>query len=168
MLMGGHPNSLGRTLEAVEIVLADAARLPALFECYASQDPVVRLRTSNALNRIARIQPEWLVPYLDRLLNRVSKIDQASTQWTLATLFQLLESWMTPSQKAKARGIMQHNLAQHSDWIVLNTTMETLALWSANDPRLKRWLLSELNRLRNDKRGSVSRKAVKIAARLTS
>jgi len=29
MLTGGHPNLLGRTLEVVELVLADAKRLPA-------------------------------------------------------------------------------------------------------------------------------------------
>lgn len=168
MLTGGHPNSLGRTLEVVELVLADAGRLAALFDCYASQEPVVRLRTSNALKRIARVQPAWLLPYLDRLLSRVSTIDQASVQWSLATLFQLLESWMSPAQKTKARGIMQRNLTHHDDWIVLNTTLETLALWSVNDPRLKRWLLPELNRLKSDKRGSVSRKAAKIMARLTS
>ncbi len=137
MLTGGHPNSLGRTLEVVELVLADTGRLPALFDCYASADEVVRLRTSNALKRIARARPELLLPWLERLLEQVSKIDQASTQWTLATLFQLLESGMSPQQKARAIAILQANLANHHDWIVLNTTMETLAKWALNDLPLK-------------------------------
>lgn len=166
MLSGGHANSLGRTLEVVALVLDDAGRLSALFDCYASADEVVRLRTSNALKRIARERPEWLLPWLDRLLEQVSKIDQASIQWTLATVFLLLESAMNPQQKAGASAIMQANLENYNDWIVLNTTMETLAKWALDDPRLKNWMLPRLRQLAKDKRGSVRRKAVKMTALL--
>ncbi|WP_420640681.1 hypothetical protein [Candidatus Leptofilum sp.] len=67
MLKGGHPNSLGRTVVVVEMVLADRARVGELYTCYQSEDAVVRLRTSNALKRISSEQPEWLVPHLERL-----------------------------------------------------------------------------------------------------
>jgi len=166
MLGGGHPNSLGRTIEVVDQLLSDQARLTELFDCYDSQDALVRMRTSNALKRICRAQPELLVSYLDRLLQRVSQIDQASAQWTLATLFSLLEPWMDSRQKTRACKIMQLNLECSDDWIVLNTTMDTLALWAARDSELKSWLLRRLQKLKHDKRGSVARKASKIATRL--
>lgn len=166
MLSGGHPNSLGRTLDVVALVLADKSRLKALFDCYRNADPVVRMRTSNALKRICRAEPECLVPWLDHLIAKVSRIEQASAQWTLATLFQLLEAYMRTEQKNRARRIMQTNLEHFHDWIVLNTTMDTLAAWSERDKRLKSWLLPRLQRLRHDKRGSVARKAAKISARL--
>ena len=38
MLTGGHPNSLGRTKEVVEIVLADHSRFEELYRCYTSVD----------------------------------------------------------------------------------------------------------------------------------
>ncbi len=167
MLSGGHPNSLGRTIEVVERVLADKSRLAELFDCYDSQDAVVRLRTSNALKRICRAEPESLVSYLDRLLERVSQIDQASAQWTLATLFLLLAPWMDSQQRKKSRQIMQRNLERSQDWIVLNTTMDTLAQWAEQDLDLKSWLQLQLPKLRHDKRSSVARKAVKISTRLS-
>ena len=167
MLSGGHPNSLGRTVEVVEQVLADQKRLTELFDCYTSTDATVRLRTSNALKRIARSRPECLATYLDRLINHVAKLDQASAQWTLATLFHLLESWMTSTQKMQSTAIMQLNLTASSDWIVLNTTMETLTEWAQADPKLKFWLLPHLARLGCDKRGSVSRKAGKMTSLLS-
>jgi hypothetical protein len=37
MLTGGHPNSLGRTVEVVELVLADRALLGELYACYRSE-----------------------------------------------------------------------------------------------------------------------------------
>lgn len=166
MLSGGHPNSLGRTLEVVARVLAAPERLPDLFDCYTSPDEVVRMRVSNALKRISGEQPELLLPWLDHLLGQVSKIEQASAQWTLATIFEKLEFGMSPGQKSGATAVMQANLENCHDWIVLNTTMETLASWARNDARLKTWLLPRLQRLATDKRGSVSRKAVKMTALL--
>ena len=64
-LTGGHPNSLGRTIEVVDTVLADQSKLDELFNCYFSDDEVVRLRTSNALTRVSRKEPEWLTPYIE-------------------------------------------------------------------------------------------------------
>ncbi len=168
MLTGGHPNSLGRTLEVVDIVLADSGRLEDLVQCYFSSDEVVRLRTSNGLKRVTKEHPEWLVPYIDQLTDEISKIDQASIQWTLANLFDMLESRMSADQKQKAQAIMQSNLANHTDWIVLNNSMQVLADWSNNDPELVKWLLPHLERLSGDGRKSVSKRATKLLAKLNS
>ena len=50
-LSGGHPNSLGDTVKVVEEVLKQPKRFKELFDCYLSDDEVVRLRTSNAMKR---------------------------------------------------------------------------------------------------------------------
>ncbi len=164
MLSGGHPNSLGRTIEVVDVVLAQPVLLSPLVDCYRSEDAVVRLRTSNALKRITREQPELLVPFIDRLVGDIAEIDQDSTRWTLATLYELLESRMTEPQMQKARAIMQANLDCCNDWIVLNRTMETLAHWALADKRLKSWLLPRLERIATDKRKSVAKKRLKCKA----
>ncbi|NKC11925.1 MAG: hypothetical protein GKR94_06895 [Gammaproteobacteria bacterium] len=166
LLAGGHPNSLGRTLEVVALVLADKRRLEPLYRCYFSADEVVRLRTSNALKRVSREQPQWLVPYIDKLIGEVGNIEQASAQWTLANLLQTLTPFMDTAQKTGALKLMQRNLAQHSDWIVLNNTMQTLAAWAIEDEALRQWLLPHLERLSGDSRKSVAKKAVKFAAAL--
>lgn len=164
MLTGGHPNSLGRTVELVDIVLANPARLIDLYNCYFSTDEVVRLRTSSALKRVTQQQPDWLIPYIDRLISEISHIDQASTQWTLATLFDMLQSRMNPDQAHAALEIMKHNLATHTDWIVLNTTMQVLFDWSKKDGVLRQWLIPHLERLSVDGRKSVAKRAVKLLA----
>lgn len=48
-LKGGHLNSLGNTIEIVEEVLAENELFNELFNCYFSDDELVRLRTSNAM-----------------------------------------------------------------------------------------------------------------------
>lgn len=166
-LTGGHPNSLGNTIEVVEEVLADNSLFDELFNCYFSSDEVVRLRTSNAIKRVTKVNKPLLLPYIDRLIKEISQINQASTQWTLAQLFDTLEKDFSDSQKAQALEIMKKNLANHDDWIVLNTTMDSLGIWARKDPSLKNWMLPHLERISTDPRKSVSKKANKILAQLS-
>ncbi len=166
VLTGGHPNSLGRTVEVVDAVLAAPERFADLFGCYASDDPVVRLRTSNAMKRIAAQRPELLVPYIDRFIAQVGAIDQASARWTLAQLFAALARFMTPEQRVAAQILMQRNLSECTDWIVLSTTMETLTEWAADDSGLAEWLRPRLDSLSHDDRRSVAKRARKLLATL--
>jgi hypothetical protein len=166
MLTGGHPNSLGRTIEVVDIVLSNSARLSDLYNCYFSVDEIVRLRTSNAIRRISLENPEWLVPYINKLIFEISKINQASAQWTLADLFQTLSVFMSETQKTSAKKILQDNLENYTDWIVLNNTMDVLGKWATKDSILKEWLLPHLERLALDPRKSVAGPAKKIKTAL--
>ena len=59
-LKGGHPNSLGNTLEVVDAVLGNTDKMEDMFLCYQSDDETVRLRTSNAFKRIFRAKPIYL------------------------------------------------------------------------------------------------------------
>ncbi|MEM6342411.1 MAG: hypothetical protein AAF927_00975 [Bacteroidota bacterium] len=166
-LKGGHPNSLGETVEIVAEVLAEPDTFAELFACYFSEDETVRLRTSNAMKRIGKAQKNILIPYIDRFLEEVSQIEQASAQWTLSQLFQLLEQDMQDKQRQKAEAIMRHNLATHQDWIVLNTSMDTLGKWAKKDSTLKEWLIPHLERLANDTRKSVAARANKTLQKLS-
>ena len=163
-LSGGHPNSLGNTVAVVDDVLAHPGRLEQLYGCYFADDATVRLRTSNAMKRIAEARPELLLPYLDRLLSEISLIEQASAQWTLAQLLLTYTDELNEKQLATAKGLLQRNLAQSSDWIVLIQTATTLAEWAGEDQELNDWLIPQLLALENDPRKAVSRRATKLLA----
>ena len=160
-LAGGNPNSLGNTVEIVEEVLREPARFDEFFNCYFSKDEVVRLRVSNGMKRICAVNSPLIVPYIDRFLDDIAQIEQASTKWTLAQLFLMLDTDLTENQKTKAKQILKENLITESDWIVLNQTMETLGKWSKDDKELKAWIQPHLRVLAADTRKSVSKKALK-------
>ncbi len=166
MLSGGHPNSLGRTLDVVDVVLADRSRLDDLYRCYFSDDEVVRLRVSSAMKRVTTEHPDWTLGFIDGLQSDVAAIDQASTQWTLALLFDLMVDLLTPQQRSRAVEIMQDNLAERSDWIVLNNSMKVLGRWAEADPGLAQWLLPHARRLTRDERKSVAANAHKLLEHL--
>jgi len=166
-LSGGHHNSLGNTEQVVEFVLKNPSRFEELFNCYFSKDELVRLRVSSAVKRITKAQKQIVIPYVDRLLKEITQIDQASTQWTLAALFLLLQKELTLKQKKIAEEHMKHNLIHHKDWIVLNTTMETLFEWAKKEEDLKLWLSPQLILLETDSRKSVSKRASKYLVALS-
>lgn len=166
LLTEGHPNSLGNTVRVVDAVLVHPEWFPELFACYASDDEVVRMRVSNAMKRIARAKKALLVPYIDRFLNEVSRIDQASARWSLAQLFLLLQNDMLPEQRLKATDILIHNLNTQSDWIVLNMTLETLGHWAQKDASITESILPRVQELLKDPRKSVQKKASKTMALL--
>ena len=166
MLSGGHHNSLGRTEEVTALVLADRTRLEELIGTYSSKDELVRLRVSGAVKRVTIAHPDWTIDFMDHLQSDIAAIDQPSTQWTLALIFDLTKNLMSGTQKQRAVDIMKSNLQSHLDWIVLNNSMKVLFDWSAEDPNLAAWLKPQLERLTTETRKSVAGRARKLLAKL--
>jgi hypothetical protein len=146
----------------VEVILANPAELEQLYQCYFSADEVVRLRVSNAMKRVWREHPDWLVPYIDRFISEIALIQQASTQWTIAQLFLELESYLSVTQRQQATAIVQKNLQTFDDWIVIINSLQTLGEWAKSDAELADWLLPHLLRFQADSRKSVASNATKI------
>ena len=78
-----------------------------------------------------------------------------------------LHDSLSEEQKEKAVGVLQRNLQTSGDWIVLNSTMQTLGGWAREDEALRKWLEPQLVRLSQDDRKSVARKAKKLRTGLT-
>ena len=107
-LRGGDPRSLGRAEEIVGVVLKDPRRVDELFECQFSDDELVRMRGSDALENVCRQRPDLLEPYIDRLLVQVSRIEQPSVQWHLAQM--LAEIPLDGRDRRRAIAILKRNL----------------------------------------------------------
>ena len=103
MLSGGHPNSLGRTSDAVGIVLADPDRLGELFATMADPEELVRMRVGGALDKICRERPSWFVPHIERLLDELGNIDQPSVQRHVARAILMRWTSMTWTRTSSRR-----------------------------------------------------------------
>ncbi len=67
-LSGGDRRSIGRSNEVVAEVLTRPALLRHVFEGLAGDDPVLRMRAADALEKITAQRPELLQPFKTRLL----------------------------------------------------------------------------------------------------
>jgi hypothetical protein len=119
ILCGGDPRSLHGVDKVIAAALADPSALEALFECLFCADAVVGMRAGDALEKIARIQPEALAPFTRRLLSDVVDVDQPSIQWHLAQI--LTEIELTAQQRQRAIAILKRNLERYEDWIVITS-----------------------------------------------
>lgn len=166
-LREGRPNTLGRTVDVAQAVLADRDRLGELLDCYHDADEWVRLRASNALKRVCSEQPLWVVSWVDRLLDELPPLRQPSAQWTLAQLLRSLRPHLTQTHVARGTSVMEHHLRESEDWIVLNQKMRTLVSWAEHDAALADRLRLRLQVLTRDRRGSVSGNARRGLTTLT-
>ncbi len=125
LAVGGHANSLGRASEVLDIVLHDSSRLEELYQCISADDAWVRMRAIDTFEKVARLHPEWLTPYVDKLLSEYGDSTQASIQWHLAELFTELP--LTSAQQNSAVTWLSERLATiEVDWIVAVNCMKAI------------------------------------------
>ena len=167
MLGGGHPNSLGRTVEVVEIILNNKEKMSELFECYSSDDETVRLRVSSAFKRIFRQNRHWFIEYIDRFQQLIPTLKQPSAEWTLAQLHLEMEDLLSEEQIRNAIEITKLQLIESEDWIVIIQSLNFLQHIAKKDDLLKNWLIDRLTVIAKDKRKSVKKRAKTILQSFT-
>ncbi len=161
-LSGGDPRSLGRANEIAQIVLKSPRRTQELLECIFSDDEAVRMRGSDALEKVCRERPALVVPFTERLLADVSRIDQPSVQWHLAQM--LSELPLDGKGRRRAIAILRRNLGRYDDWIVVNLTIEALAVFARQSPRMWPSFSKLLLTYVRSPHRSVARRASKLLA----
>lgn len=165
LMAGGHANSLGRVNEVVEVVLGNERRLNELYDCMFNDDAWVRMRAADALEKICRKQPDWLLLYIDKFANELSTSDQPSIQWHLAQIYR--EVTLTEEQKHLAIGWLKDLLSSKEiDWIVAANAMDTLVTFTKDGSFSVAKMTSLLEIQQQHKSKSVVRRASKLLEEL--
>jgi len=167
LMTGGHANSLGRVNEVIEVVLHDQSRLDELYACLFEDDAWVRMRAADALEKVCRVQPEWLLPYVDRFPKELAVSTQPSIQWHLAQMYR--EVPLTKEQKEFAAAWLKGLIStKEVDWIVTANAMNTLLVFVKDGSFSKNALLKLLEVQQQHKSKSVVRRANKVLGELTN
>ncbi len=164
-MVGEHKNSLGRSAEVLEEVLANKERLDELYNCIYHDDAWVRMRAIDTFEKVIRQHPEWAEPYVADIFARLLQSKQASIQWHLAEIFRQIQ--LSVEQQQQAREWMIGLLSSPDvDWIVAANTMDTLKQF-VDDGLLPRAKFEKLLKIQlNHKSKSVVKKAGKHLAAL--
>jgi hypothetical protein len=165
--VGGKSNSLGRTNEVIELVLADRDRLPELYDCLFEDDAWLRMRAADALEKICRQHPDWLVPYVDRLLHDFASSTQPSILWHLAQILAQVE--LSEPQKRAAIAWLKTVLASKDvDWIVAANAMDTLVHFAVAGWLPVAQVVPLLRVQQGHKSAAVVKRATKLLAQLAA
>jgi len=165
LAIGGKTNSLGRTGEVIESVLHDRNQMDELYSCVFDDDAWIRMRAIDALEKICRQHPDWLLPYIDRFQSELALSNQASVQWHLAQIYSQVN--LTIEQKRKAIDWLKGLLSSvEVDWIVAANAMYTLVQFAKDNYVTKDEIISLIEIQQKHKSKSVVRKANKFLSEL--
>ncbi len=85
-LQGGDRRSIGRANEVVADVLRNPALFEAIFGGMLDDDPLVRMRSADAVEKITAQRPDLLRPFKRKLLGQVARIPQQEVRWHVAQM----------------------------------------------------------------------------------
>lgn len=78
--------SIGRANEVVDDVLADPRLFAAVFAAFHDEQPVVRMRAADAIEKVSRERPELLDPHAEALLAIAATTRDTEVRWHAAQL----------------------------------------------------------------------------------
>lgn len=125
LAVGGKSNALGRANEVIELVLRDRSRLDELYSCLFCEDAWIRMRAIDVLEKVCRVRPDWLLPYIDRFPKELAGSSQPSIQWHLAQIYGHVD--LSDEHNRFAINWLKNLLSStDTDWIVAANAMDTL------------------------------------------
>ena len=136
-LRGGDRRSIGRVPEVVREVLKNPELVGELVVGLVIDDPIIRMRAADALEKVTKERPALLGPFKEVLLSTAEESDQQEVCWHLAQMLPRLE--LSGKELESVISLLRGYLTNKSS-IVKVCAMQALVELSARD----RGLLSSM------------------------
>jgi HEAT repeat protein len=123
-LREGDRRSIGRSNEVVSEVLSNPRLFGVVFSGLSADDPLIRMRSADAVEKITAQRPELLRPYKNKLIRDVSATQQKEVRWHVAQMLPRLE--LNEEERKRVFRLLLGYLNDSSS-IVRTLTMQALA-----------------------------------------
>ena len=143
-LSGGSRRQTGAVEEVISFVLRDTAKFDELFEAMLHEEAIVRMRASEAVEKLSRNRPDLLTPHRARLIDEVGEIDQPEVRRHVAQMLSVLS--LNPKEKSRATALLERYLHDKSVMVV-TASLETLVDFSQKDRHLRKRVTPILERM---------------------
>lgn len=134
LLKGGDRRSIGRADEVAAAVSNNLGLFPVLMKGWWSEDPLVRMRTADATEKITRSEPHLLGRYKRELLGLMAEAKEPELRWHLAAMVPRLpldvKEWRVVSS------LLRSYLEDESS-IVKTSALQALADLAADHPSIQ-------------------------------
>jgi hypothetical protein len=137
-LKGDDRRSIGKSNEVVNDVLKDPNLFDTLFYGMLHKDPVVRMRSADAVEKVTFKHPEYLNSYKIVLIEQVAAFDQQEIRWHFAQLIPRIE--LDHEEQKRVLQILIAYLKDKSK-IVQTFAMQALADLAMKNPDHKSWVV---------------------------
>jgi HEAT repeat protein len=164
-LSGIDRRSIGRANDVVAFVLRHKSALPELVGALASENAIVRMRASDALEKVSAKHPEWLSPHAESILDAAAKRDEQEVCWHAAQILPRLD--LTPDQQDAAVRLLFGFLDKPSR-ILRSFALTGLVEFAIRNAVPQDRVMREVRRARTSGIPSLEARARKLAKRLGS
>ena len=124
LLKVGDLRTTGKSEEVVKLALSNPSIFKDVVNAILSDDPGIRMRASDAAEKITHIHSEWLHQYKKLFLDKISKINQQEVRWHTAQMLPRLQ--LTKTERKKVFALLLTYLEDNSR-IVKTSAMQALA-----------------------------------------
>ncbi|MGB2964794.1 MAG: hypothetical protein WBB69_12495 [Anaerolineales bacterium] len=162
-LKGGDLRSIGRANEVAEEVINNLDLFDDLFKGINNEDPVVRMRAADAVEKVTKRHPEYLIPYKTVLLGQAAGLKQQEVRWHVAQLLPRLI--LDENEKSKAVEILFEYLEDQSRIVQTNALQALVDLAMRNAVLLPR-VMDVVERLSQTGSAAVKNRALKLLEKL--
>jgi hypothetical protein len=163
LLREGDLRSIGRVAEVIELVLDNNQLFESLVLGMAADEPGVRMRACDAVEKISRQHPHYLRPHKDFILNQISGISQQEVQWHIAQIIPRLE--LSDQEIKQANEVLLGYLDSTSK-IVQTNALTALVELNNTDPIMIRRIMSILKHYVESGSPAVKNRAEKLLSKL--
>jgi len=153
-LTGGDLRSIGKADEVVQYILKNPSLFGEVFGGMLSDDPIIRMRSADAVEKVTLKHPEYLQSLKTRLINEVAEIKQQEVRWHVAQMFSRLE--IDDKERDRIIEILLSYIDTSESKIVKTFSMQTLADFAERDETIRPQIIKILKNLAD--RGSPAMK----------
>lgn len=163
-LTGGTRTSVGSADEVIQKLLKNSAGLPAIYDLFLDEDPVVAMRASYVAMKVAEQKPESVEPFAKLLLKNLDLYTQQEVRWHVPQLLAHLK--LTLAQKRKAYEVLMEWSETDKSKIVGYYCLQTAANFAESDDKLLHDFIPRLKKLNKTGAKSIQNRCKKIAKQL--
>jgi hypothetical protein len=146
MLEGGTLRSIGRSEEVAAEVLANPLLFKYLIRGMQSADPIIRMRSADAAEKVTKHNPILLATHKKKILTSIARINQQEVRWHSAQMMSRIE-W-NAKERSTLIALLEEYLRDRSS-IVRTSAMQALADLAMKDKKLRGSVVKRLKDLTN-------------------
>ena len=158
-LKGGDRRSIGRADEVVSEVMKNSALFNQLIDGLFVEDPVVRMRAADAIEKITLDHGQHLQPHKRKIIRLAAVATQQELRWHLAQVIPRLA--LTPREKIRVVNILFDYLQDKSN-IVVTFSLQALADFAVDDEKLRPRVMGVLKELTHTGSPAVKNRGKKL------
>ncbi|MCG2689887.1 hypothetical protein L6252_01225 [Candidatus Parcubacteria bacterium] len=160
-LAGDDFRSIGKSNEIVKSTLVNPDFFPDIFTGLLHNDPLIRMRAADAIEKITKIHPEWLQPYKRTLLKKILPLEQQEVRWHVAQMIPRLK--MTKRERnGTAQTLFTWLNNKKESKIVRVMALQALSDFARLDNQLKNKVIKTLHKLLNTGAPSLKSRGKKL------